>query len=298
MRIGHQAMGLTRENGRISGVRVREIASGEECEIACRIVVGADGVESLSPRWAGIKSSFGPQEIFSCAQELIEGIEVPGDRIELHFGSAHAPGGYAWVFPKGKRKANVGVGVNPLKTGGRTALEYLDSFISHRCPSGSRKRLVVGGCEVARGLKNLVTDGFVAVGEAANQNNPFSGGGIISALEAAEMAARAISGALRSGSASASALSPYEREWKRSVGRAHDSFHRAARIFYDLTDGELNRIVAKLSWTPGIINRSGINPKQLIRAMIEADPALLWRFAGSLRDGWGKNRDRTRRRRP
>jgi digeranylgeranylglycerophospholipid reductase len=291
LRVGHQATGLIRENGRISGVRIKEIVSGREYELTCRVVVGADGVESLSPRWAGIKSSFRPDEIFSCAQELIEGIVVPGDRIEFHLGSACAPGGYAWVFPKGKGRANVGVGVNPLKTGGRTALEFLDSFIAHRCPSGSRKRLVVGGCEVARGLKNLVTDGFVAVGEAAHQNNPFSGGGIINALKAAVMAAGAVAGALRSGSASAAALGPYEREWKQSIGRAHDSFHRAARIFYDLTDEELNRIVAKLSWTPVIIDRSGVNPKRLVRAMIAADPALLWRFAGSLLEGWRKNRD-------
>jgi digeranylgeranylglycerophospholipid reductase len=290
VRTHHQAMGLMRENGRICGVLVKEIATGNEYEAACKVVVGADGIESLSPRWAGIKSAFRLDEIFSCAQELIEGSEISGDHIEFHFGSAYAPGGYAWVFPKGEGKANVGVGINPVRAGGRSALEFLDSFIAHRCPSGSRRRLVVGACEVARGLKRLVTDGFVAVGEAAHQNNPFSGGGIMNALEAAGMAARAITEALRSGATSAAALSSYEREWNRSVGKANETFYRVARIFYGLTDEEMNRILVRFTRTPGVIDRSGVNPRKLMHMLISAHPVLFWRYASSLLAGWTMHR--------
>jgi digeranylgeranylglycerophospholipid reductase len=282
LRTGHQAVDLIVKNGAVGGVRVKELKSSSEYEVSSRIVVGADGVESLSPRWAGIKKSFRPHEVLSCAQELIEGDTLPADRIEFHLGSKHSPGGYAWVFPKGNGRANVGLGVNATMTRGKTALEYLDGFITHRCPGGSHKRLVVGGCEVARGLERLVADGYVAVGEAAHQNNPFSGGGIVNALEAADMAAETITDALRSGSTSRAALEPYERAWKRSVGKNNNRFHRVAGIFYKLSDEEMNHITERIIRTPGIINQSGVDPKRMIRSLITINPVLLWRLVRSI----------------
>ncbi len=279
LRTGHQAVDLVKEDGTIRGVRVKDLRSGSVYDLSCSVVVGADGVESFSPRWAGVKRSFDPREVLSCAQELVEGDGLPADRMEFHLGATHAPGGYAWVFPKGAGKANIGLGVDGTMTAGRTALEYLDDFISHRCPGGTRTRLVVGGCEVAKGLDRLVTDGYVVVGEAAHQNNPFSGGGIINALEAADMAAEAIAAALRSGSASRDALAPYERAWKKSVGRNNDRFHRVARIFYRLSDEEMNHITEKIIRTPGIVVRTGVDPKRMLMALFRVKPTLLWRFA-------------------
>jgi len=280
LRTSHQATALLRENARVCGLRVKDLARGVEYDVSASIVVGADGVESLSPRWAGLKRSYRPDEIFSCAEELMEGIEVPGSFIEFHLGSRFAPGGYAWVFPKGAGKANVGVGINPLLARGRTAAEYLNIFISHRCPGGRRTRFVVGGCVVARGLPSLAADGFVAVGEAANQNNPFSGGGIINALEGADMAASAIADAIGKGSASAKDLGVYTREWRRSVGKSNEAFYHAARIFFNLSDDEMSRMTLELAGAPGIFDDKGIKPLALIRTLVAAHPRLLVRFAG------------------
>jgi digeranylgeranylglycerophospholipid reductase len=273
-------MGLIREGSRVRGARVKDLASGAEYDAAAAVTVGADGVESLSPRWAGLKKSFRPDEIFACAEELVEGIDVPGRRIEFHLGAAFAPGGYAWVFPKGPGKANVGVGINPLRAGGKTALEYLEVFLAHRAPGGKRARLVIGGCSVARGMRSLAADGFVAVGEAANQNNPFSGGGIVNALEAADMAAAAILPALERGSASAKDLGAYTRAWDRAVGRTNDAFHHAARLFYALPDDEMSRMARELSRVPGIFDEKGIKPLLMVRALVAANPRLLIQFAG------------------
>lgn len=282
LRTGHQAMGLLRENGRVAGVRVRNLAAGAEYDVKARVVVGADGVESLSPRWAGLKKAYRPDEIFSCAQELVEGIDLPGEFIEFHLGRRFAPGGYAWVFPKGPARANVGVGINPLIAGGATALEHLDRFIALRCPRGRRTRLVVGGCVVARGLPSLAADGYVTVGEAANQNNPFSGGGIINALEAADVASHAIVAALGNGRTTSRALGAYTSEWQRTVGRTNDAFYHAARIFYNLSDEEMARLVRELARVPGIFDRTGIKPAAMMRALLASRPALALQFIRSL----------------
>jgi len=283
IRTGHQAISLLPEDGRVGGVRVKDLRSGDRYDVPASVVVGADGVESLSPRWAGLKRSYRPEEIFACAQELIEGIDVAGERIEFHLGRRFAPGGYAWVFPKGPGRANVGVGINPLESHGATAVEYLNTFLAHRCPAGKRTRLVVGGCVVARGLSRLAAGGFVAVGEAANQNNPFSGGGIVNALEGADMAAEAIIRALGRGDVSAKSLGSYTRAWSRSTGKTNEAFYRAARLFYGLSDEEMSRVIHDLVRAPGVIGETGIRPLAFIRALVASHPRLLIQLlAGSL----------------
>jgi digeranylgeranylglycerophospholipid reductase len=281
VRTGHQAMALLRENGRVCGLTVKNVRAGAEYPVHASVVVGADGVESLSPRWAGLKKSYRPEEIFSCAQELVSGIDVPGSFIEFHLGRRLAPGGYAWVFPKGAGKANVGVGINPLMARGKTAVEYLNEFLAHRSPTGKRTRLVIGGCVVARGLRTLTADGFAAVGEAANQNNPFSGGGIINALEGADMAAAAVVHSLRKGSVSSEDLSAYTKEWRRTVGRTNEAFYHAARIFYNLPDDEMSRVISELTRIPGLFDGKGIKPLKMIRALIAVRPRLLVTFVRS-----------------
>ena len=288
VRCGQQAISLLKTGGAVTGLTVRDLATGREYRVDAKIVVGADGVEGLSPRWAGIAGSLRPGEIFTCAQELIGGIDLPpGPIIEFHLGSRFAPGGYAWVFPKGNGEANVGVGLNPLRAGGRTACDYLDAFIADRCPDGKRRRLVAGGCSVARGLRALATDGYLVVGEAAHQNNPFSGGGIINALEGADMAAAAIGGALESGTASVKSLVSYTRAWNGSVGKTNEAFFLAARVFFNLSDGEMERVIRRVSRVPGVFDPGGVKPVRMILAIVFAYPRLLSRVLRLMIGGRG-----------
>jgi digeranylgeranylglycerophospholipid reductase len=284
IRIGHQALGLLRNNGIISGVRVRKISSGEEYRLECSVVVGADGVEALSPRWAGIAGSIKLDDIFSCAQELIETSDHTPPIIEFHLGRRFAPGGYGWIFPKEDRKANIGVGVKPLFGRQINAVEYLERFIEHTRAGAEKKRLILGGCEVSRGLTDLVTDGYMVVGEAARQNNPFSGGGIVNALEAADMAADVLIKAVRKGDTSRRALTPYSVRWRKSVGRSNRIYYYAARIFFQLGDRDMDKIIEKVACKGGIIYKGGIRPFHFIKSIILSKPSLIFKLLGSLRN--------------
>jgi digeranylgeranylglycerophospholipid reductase len=289
VRCGHQVLRLCKKNGAVTGIDVKELAAGREYRARAAVVVGADGVEGLSLRWAGLDCSISPADMLSCAQELIGGIDLPaGPVIEFHLGRRFAPGGYAWVFPKGKDEANVGVGINPLLAGGASAREYLDAFIADRCPGGERRRFVLGGCSVARGLPELVTDGYVAVGEAAHQNNPFSGGGIINALEGADMAAEAITAALAAGDVSGRALAPYTRSWNRSVGRTNEAFYLAARVFFNLSDGEMDRVIRRATRVPGVFDERGIKPVRMTLGILMAYPLLLFKVLRLAADRKGR----------
>ncbi len=277
LRTGHQVTGLIHTAGAVTGVKIRDLAAGEEYEAGSRVVVGADGVESLSPRWAFLKDSCSPGDILSCAQELVEGIDVSRGYVEFHIGRRFAPGGYAWVFPKGPGSANVGTGINPLESGGLTAFACLERFLEERCPLGRRRRLIVGGCTVAKRLRSLATDGYIVTGEAANQNNPLTGGGVIESIAASRAAAVVVCGALEKGDTSKKALDGYTKEWNRSYGRSSDLFYKTARVLYRISDPQMNRLLKNLGGEKGLLGQAGIDPARIIRVLLKTSPALLLR---------------------
>lgn len=294
IRTGHQAMELIRGELGISGVVVRDLASGSEYRALARIVIGADGIESLSVRWAGIRAGYSPDEVLSCAQQLVRGIDVSSRQIEFHLGSATAPGGYAWVFPKSEDSANVGLGINALMAGGVNASEYLERFLERRCPGAERKRLVVGGTVVARGLEHLSVPGFAAAGEAACQNNPFTGGGILNAIAGGGMAADAAAEALERQGGENEALERYTARWNGSAGRSNELYFRAAKVFYRLSDRQLDRALDRLSRVPGLIDEKGMDPRKVFRALFLSNPVPAVRIALSLLLA-GKGRSGSRR---
>jgi digeranylgeranylglycerophospholipid reductase len=282
IRTSHQVTGLLRNDHRFKGVEITDLGSGRKYTAGSIVTAGADGVESLSPRWAGLKGAYEPREVMSCAQYLVSGIDSVDSRIEFHLGRRFAPGGYAWVFPKGPGSANVGIGLNPVMAGGLKAVDYLERFIESRCPGAERGRLVVGGSVVARGLRSLATGGFIAVGEAANQNNPFSGGGIINALEGADLAAGTIMEAVGEGDVSARSLDRYTKRWKRTTGRANEIFWQVARSFYSMEDEEMEKVISRLKDTPGLVTETGVDPLKMLRVLASTRPGLLFRLVTAI----------------
>src|SRR5687768_11389052 len=126
LRVGTEVTGLVRDgDGWLAAVRG---PAGDET-IHARVVIGADGVESMVGRWAGLDTRVPSRDMESCAQYVVSNIAFDPDAIYLHFGDQVAPGGYAWVFPKGVGVANVGLGIVALKGGGRPAREWLHGYI-------------------------------------------------------------------------------------------------------------------------------------------------------------------------
>src|ERR1051325_10215592 len=112
--VGTEATGMARNGDGRWHVQVKE--RGRETTYRARVVIGADGVETMVGRWAGLDTRVPSRDMESCAQYVLQGIDFNPDAIYLQFSSAIAPGGYAWIFPKGVGVANVGLGVVALKT--------------------------------------------------------------------------------------------------------------------------------------------------------------------------------------
>src|SRR5881396_3495290 len=164
--VGAEATAMARNGDQRWHVRVKQ--RGTEEVYRARVVIGADGVETMVGRWAGLDTRVPARDMESCAQYVVQGIDFDPDAIYLQFGDRIAPGGYAWVFPKGVRVANVGLGLVALKADGRSATEYLDGWIARRYPHGARVGRTVGGVILHTTLRRTCADGMMVAGDAAH----------------------------------------------------------------------------------------------------------------------------------
>ncbi|MDI7276731.1 MAG: geranylgeranyl reductase family protein [Anaerolineae bacterium] len=244
VRVKAAVTGLLMEGSRVRGVRVqRNELAGRRCEVEAEatVVIAADGVEAQVGRWAGLCPPLARQDTMVCAQYLLAGIDID-PACTCYFIDQHlAPGGYAWVFPKGEGRGNVGLGVQGdlwLEmardgAGPATVFGLLDRFIEgHRfLARGYPVTLVAGNVPVAPPPRHLVSDGLMVVGDAACQVDPLTGGGITNAMLAGRLAAQVAVEAIAAGDASATRLARYQELWQQARGRKMERNYRLRERF-------------------------------------------------------------------
>jgi len=233
------AVSLIKKDGKVSGVTLE--SSGKRWNVQAKIVIAADGVESKIAREAGIDTTLRLVDVASGVQFEMAGVEIDPDRIELYFGNEIAPAGYAWIFPKGKNEANVGIGVRK-PWAKKTALEYLNDFVGSK--PGLKKGSIVevngGGVPVGALMQNMVTDNFMVAGDAAHQVNPIHGGGISESFVAGRIAAQVASQCIKKNDCSKKALSEYNKIWWKERGEKLQKLVRLREVTESLRDDELN----------------------------------------------------------
>lgn len=204
--------------------------------ICATVVVGADGIQSQVGKWVGLRTHIRLSEIASCLQYVVEGVETEG-LLEIITGHQWAPGGYAWIFPKGNGYAEVGLGVIRSITD-KDARWHLGNFLNHS-PWADRfqKAHVVevqgGGVPLAAPLKQQFTDHVILVGDAARHVNPITGGGIHTALESGKIAGEFLGDFLKKGiSPTAEYLSEYQQRWEEAQGKMMRKLYQLKRSIF------------------------------------------------------------------
>src|SRR5213596_3270007 len=246
--VGAEATTMTRNgDGRW---HVRVVERGTETVYQARVVIGADGVETMVGRWAGLDTRVPSRDMESCAQYVLQGIDFDPDAIYLQFSDAIAPGGYAWIFPKGVGVANVGLGLVALKTDGRNAREYLDAWIARRFPNGARTGYTVGGVIVHTTVQQTYADGLLVAGDAAHMINPLSGGGITTAMKAGRLAGRTAAAAICEGDTSERRLAAYHDAWMQLLGEDHLKYYRIKQALENVDDASFNKLARTVNKIP------------------------------------------------
>ncbi len=175
------------------------IKSGNEIQkIRTRIIIGADGIATNVAKWAGLSVSHQYLGIgFGYNADHIKNLSR--NTVEIYF-LASLPGGYAWIFPQGPEKANVGVGGYNDGRYMRKVFEWYRTRHPVASPKLRQARLTdyTGGIVPGSKVPPRTTFNYgLIVGDAANQVNYLTGEGIRLALVCGDLAGRVATSALQ-----------------------------------------------------------------------------------------------------
>ena len=232
------AYDLIKSSGKAEGVKA--LIKDEQVEIRSSVVIGADGVETRVGKWAGIDTTCHIRDMESCAQMTITGIEVEEDTLDFYFGDALSPGGYLWVFPKGRNTANVGLGVSVESAKKKSAIRYLEEFVGRRFPNAAVLTHIAGGVPCAKTCETIVKNNVMLVGDAAHQVNPVSGGGIVSGMIGGMIAGQVAAEAIRA--RNLGHLVEYQKRWHKRLGWRHEVFYNIKEAIAGFSDKTLDSI--------------------------------------------------------
>jgi digeranylgeranylglycerophospholipid reductase len=208
--------------------------------VKAKVLVAADGVQSQAGKWAGIKTHIKLSELASCLQFVVDGVETNG-LLEIVTGNEWAPGGYAWIFPKGHGYAEIGLGVTRTMCTDN-AQAYLDKFIKQSFFKERFKNCRIleiqgGGVPLAAPLKIQYADNLVIVGDAARHVNSITGGGIHTALSSGKIAGEFLAGLITSGKpCNKENLKGYQDNWLTAMGNNMWKLYNVKRNIFDTAD--------------------------------------------------------------
>jgi digeranylgeranylglycerophospholipid reductase len=212
----------------------------EPITVKAKVVVGADGVQSQVGKWAGIKTHIKLSELASCLQFVVDGVQTEG-LLEIITGHEWAPGGYAWVFPKGNGYAEIGLGVTTTMCTGN-AQAYLDHFIKNSFFKERFKNCRIleiqgGGVPLAAPLKTQYADNLILVGDAARHVNAITGGGIHTALSSGKIAGEFLAALIVSGKPTdKDNLKGYHDNWLSQTGNSMWKLYNVKRKIFETED--------------------------------------------------------------
>ena len=272
VRVKTRATAPIMKNGAVRGAKV--VSVGTPAEIRADVVLAADGTEAQFARWAGLDTTVPLREMMSCAQYLLTDIDIDAASTDFYLGNDIAPEGYLWVFPKGERSANVGIGISGRKSqDGARAKDYLDRFVAKNFPGGKAIEAIVGGVPVCQPLPCTVADGLMVIGDAARVVDPLTGGGIGNALYTGRLAAQVASKCISAGDCSKKALMPYDAEWRASrMGTCLKRNYKVKEFFITLDDKKLNSLADSIA----SVGLAEFSVSALIRELLKRNPKMLF----------------------
>ncbi len=236
------------DNGQVNGVVLDYF--GEERKIKAKIVIGADGLTSRVGRWAGMKTQVRMKDMESAVQYTVSNIDIESNKMIMFVGKNHAPGGYLWVFPKGDRSANIGIGVSGKYCKQKSAKRFLDEFMEREYPDAAILTTMCGGVPCGKPMRNPVQDGLMLVGDAAHQINPMTGGGIVSGMKAGWIAGQVAAEAVYKKDFSIKMLNNYSDAMWKAFGKDYERFYRIKEAVHNLEDQDLDHIADKVLSLP------------------------------------------------
>ncbi len=182
----------------------------------------------------------------------------------IHLDQVVAPGGYAWVFPKGKSKVNIGLGVQKKRLdqqnrvlGRKDDLKSLIDDYVRVNPVIKNQRLSTDGnaygvwqVSVRRHADCLVANGYMLTGDSAWAARAIDAGGIGPTLVMSILAGKQAAAAVEAEDTSEKGLWSYGKEYFDTYGYKMASYEVLRRVLQSFTNDQINfgmkHIISKL----------------------------------------------------
>jgi len=272
-----------------SGVQVQARFNGKQLTYCGRVVVGADGVNSVIARSAGLLAN-DSRHIALSQRAYADGFDDGLGEAAFFFDADFFPG-YGWMFPMSGGRVNLGVGIlkETCLRDGIAVPQLFQKFFEKlksahpRCRNLKLCKPPIGGIVKTYGAAgpNFFDRGLL-IGDAGSFVDPMTGEGITPAMESALIAARVILNALSSGHPGPEAFSAYEEEYR--------SYFDPAMIFVDLCAATLRNPHYWGSWKKALVRGCALaqNDTQFAAKVGACFGGLEVNPAGILAEVWEK----------
>lgn len=217
------------------GEQANVTVAGEdkEYQIAAKAVVVASGFVP------GFNKRLGLGEFKDYAVGAQADVTAPDlKEVEVYFGNI-APGFFAWLVPteKGKVKA----GLLARAEAGILLKKWLNELAEQGKIESVDVKINYGGIPL-KPPSRTYGERMLAVGDAAGQVKPTTGGGIYYGLIGSEIAADVLHQALADNDLSAKRLAQYERAWRRKLGGELRTGYWAHKFFERLNEWQIDQL--------------------------------------------------------
>lgn len=222
------------EDGTARGVEVE--ANGSTRQVRARHVIAADGATSVLNRTLA-PARIDEDQRGVAIRAYLDGIDTRSFAAEFHFQAPLAPG-YAWIFPLGTDRANVGVimRTDRFKRCGATLQQLLQRFLDSpdvkpRLASDARLHdLATWQLPYATPSSSArAANGVLFVGDAGRFIDSMTGEGIHHAVATAAIAAEVVHEALATPQRAPDVLADYDRRCDAAIGGLIRRSYRAQK---------------------------------------------------------------------
>jgi digeranylgeranylglycerophospholipid reductase len=230
------------ERGAARGVVVSHQGSHEK--VYSRIVVDAEGISSRLLRQTRLRTLDAKMLVNGIEAEAENVKDAGSDTVEVFFGKEYAPGFYAWLMPKNDGKTKVGLGAR-----GANPIELLRKLITkhpvvlNRFRDAKIIRTMVHPITLGGPITKAYSDGFLAVGDAASQVKPTTGGGVVFGMTCAAIAAEVASEAVRQDDVSSHFLKTYQEKCNETLGFDTRMMLRMRKTLDRMSDDRLDSLI-------------------------------------------------------
>ncbi len=228
-------------------------------EYKCKVIIAADGFASTVAKCLGVNEKSEP---IPTVQYIMVGKGFRDvDAVRFYISNKWAPKGYAWIFPKNEKVAEVGVGVR-----GGPAKLFLDRFVhDFKEELGGAQIIDYRGAPVPIGgmINNDVLDGALIIGDAAGTVMPLTGAGIHSSVAAGIIAGEVAAKAALEGNNSKDRLMEYRRRYDVYWGDRIKKSLKAMRVLERLSDQDFDELADVLADTDILDLANGFDIKRV-----------------------------------